>query len=370
LLVGITLNKLRGQIERHASGKRSIGREGSADLDFALGQAAGPAAADVAAIADEWRLAIDSLNSDERKILSATIQRQSVEQISRESGESARTIRRLVANVRRKIEARLLAAEAPLTESEAPLRYADYVLEKLLGAGGMGKVFRAREKGSGKTVAIKALHKSRQAEKRAVERFVQEAKILGRLRHPNIVGVRGLGRFPGGGYFLVMDHVDGVDLQTRLKSGLFSWSDTVRIVTAVASAIQYAHDRGVVHCDLKPANVLLDASGRVFVTDFGFAFLVAADAVHCGIGGTAGYIAPELLLGQSLPTPAADIYALGKLTWMLVAGAPFPEGDIFDRADERRAAIFDICKRCTASDPKERYESPREFVDALRVIES
>ena len=200
--------------------------------------------------------------------------------------------------------------------------------------------------------------------------FVQEAHILGRLRHPNIVGVQGLGRFPSGGYFIVMDFVDGVDLQSRLRQGPLRLGEAVQIVKDVAIAIQYAHDQGVVHCDLKPGNVLLDKHDHVFVTDFGFAFLVAgsSETTKKNIGGTAGYIAPEILLRQSQPTPAADVYALGMLMWTLMTGKSPNDLNFQHALNDPLATAYLICRRCLANDPNERYGSPRELAQHLERL--
>jgi eukaryotic-like serine/threonine-protein kinase len=195
-------------------------------------------------------------------------------------------------------------------------------------------------------------------------RFVQEAQILARLRHPNIVGVRGLGRFPSGGYFLVMDFINGVDLQARLQDGPLPLPEVVRIVKDVATAVQHAHDQGVVHCDLKPGNVLLDQHGHVFVTDFGFAYLVAANALQ-SIGGTAGYVAPEILSRGSSPTPAADIYALGMLMWMLSTGRLPVQGHHAQSSDQSLAKVHEICRRCIADAPSARYASACLLIEDL-----
>ncbi|MFO0897545.1 MAG: serine/threonine-protein kinase [Pirellulales bacterium] len=251
----------------------------------------------------------------------------------------------------------------PTSEPHAPLLYGDYLLEQLLGSGGMGKVFRARERATGRAVAVKALHKARQHDPRAVDLFVQESQILARLDHPAIVRVHGLGRFPGGGYFLAMDFVEGTDLQTRLESGALAPGEAIRIAIVIGEAVGHAHERGVVHCDLKPANVLVDRAGGVFVSDFGFAHLTAqAATVKRLLGGTPGYIAPELLRGEA-PTPAADVYSLGALLAAL-PGIPCP-GEPPSLA-ELPDAVAAICRRCLANDPRERYASMGALVDELR----
>ena len=378
LLASITLNKLHRQIERQTAAKRSIDREEPADRSVANTEAPEPSAAEVVAIVEELQLVINTLVPDEQLILTSILQGQSIAEISGSIGKSERTARRLLAEVKRKIEQRLLVDKVFVpatrrryaTEPHAPLRYSDYLLEQMLASGGMGKVFRAREKCTGQQVAIKALHKSRQCDDRAVGQFVQEAQILARLRHPNIVGVQGLGRFPGGGYFIVMDFVDGVDLQSRLQQGPLPLSEVIRVMKEVATAVQYAHDQGVVHCDLKPGNVLLDKNEHVFVTDFGFAFLVGSpsEATENSIGGTVGYIAPEILRRQSRPTPAADVYALGMLMWTLATGKSPHEINYQHAVGDPLVGTYLICRRCLATEPNERYRSPKELIQDLEEL--
>src|SRR5262249_9001554 len=121
-------------------------------------------------------------------------------------------------------------------DPRAPLAYADYRLERLLGSGGMAKVYRATQLSTGKTVAVKALVKSRQADMSSVEKFLQEAQILGTLNHPNIVRFQGVGRFPGGGYFFVMDYIDGEDLQSRIDKQPLPIEEAVRVARVVSEA--------------------------------------------------------------------------------------------------------------------------------------
>ena len=243
-------------------------------------------------------------------------------------------------------------------------------LEQLLGSGGMGKVYRATHKGSGKSVAVKALHKLRQSDSRAVAHFVQESQILSSLCHPNIVGVEGLGRFPAGGYFIVMDFIDGVDLQSRLQTGPLPIAEVLAIARQLASAVQHAHNHGVVHCDLKPGNVLVDSTNHVFVTDFGFAFLLADPSqrkTDC-IGGTAGYMAPEILQAQSQPTPAVDIFAIGVLLWKLATGKLPTDCDSLHAENNATAPIESICRRCLASEPSGRFPEVADLIAALSNI--
>ena len=377
LLASITLHKLYGQIEKHTAAKRSIHHEAPTDTPITATTVPEPSPAEVVAIIEEVRLVIQDLPPEERLVLTAYLQGHSNSEISRSLEKSERTVRRLLANARQKLEQRLLnkapteaASQTSTVEHSAPLLYSDYVLEQLLGSGGMGKVFRARVKGTQQKVAIKALHKARQSDARAVSQFVKEAQLLTKLRHPNLVRVEGLGRFPNGGYFMVLDFIEGVDLQSRLEDNLFPIPEALEIVHHVADAIGHAHDQGIIHCDLKPANVLLDQNGNVLVTDFGFAFLIAGGTTTLGnsLGGTAGYIAPEIISGQSVPAPTTDIYSLGVLLWTLVTGQlpelPFSPSTV----KAERAPLARILKRCLAAEPLQRFQSTAELQQELRDL--
>ena len=170
---------------------------------------------------------------------------------------------------------------------------------------------------------------------------------------------------------MVMDYVDGVDLQSRLEVRPFPIQDALGIIKNVASAIGHAHDNGIIHCDLKPGNVLQDKNGNVLVTDFGFAFLIAGGAATMGnsIGGTAGYMAPEIISCRSLPTPTTDIYSLGVLLWTLVTGTLPEKPFTLCSAEDELAHISSIVRRCLADDPKKRYQTTAELQLELTAIQ-
>jgi serine/threonine-protein kinase len=230
----------------------------------------------------------------------------------------------------------------------------------------MGKVYRATNRNSRQQVAIKTLHKARQRDRRVVEKFLQEAEILARLDHPNIVKFHGVGRFPGGGYFIAMEYVDGTDLQTRLNQAALTVEKAVTIVCTVATAIAYSHSHGIVHGDLKPANVLIDRSQRVVVTDFGLAqFIAEPDEPAWIVGGTAGYTAPEVRIGGHLPRPAADIYSLGAVLVALTSGAPPTNSEFPNLAAIASPAFSQISAKCLALDPAHRFKTAQQLIEML-----
>jgi eukaryotic-like serine/threonine-protein kinase len=377
LLAGITLNKLYGQIEKHTAAKRHIGLEDANEVALSSLAAREPSGVEVVAMAEQLGLIMASLSADERQVLELSLRGQSVEAIASGIGKSERTVRRLYDRAKKVFEDRLLGksertnfVESLREEPLAPLRFADLVLEQLIGEGSMGKVYRATDKRTGKKVAVKTLRKARQSDGRAVAQFVQESQVLAGWRHPHIVGIAGLGRFPGGGYFIVMDFVAGMNLQSRLALGPVGAPEAVRIVKDVARAIQYAHEQGVVHCDLKPGNVLLDGDGHVFVTDFGFAYILkeAPERRAGAIGGTLGFVAPEVLVGGSRPTPAADVYAIGALLWVLLTGRVPGAGEALSDDGVVGEAISAICRRCLAVEPDERFASAGEVGEGLKGL--
>jgi eukaryotic-like serine/threonine-protein kinase len=273
----------------------------------------------------------------------------------------------------------------------APLNYRDYVLVRLLGSGGMGKVYAARHKQPDLPVAVKMLRKQWSRHPAAVERFVCEAQTIGRLRHRHIVPVHGLGRTPGGGYFIVMELMVGGDLATALATGPAAISDAVRWMRQAAEALAYAHRAGVIHCDVKPSNLLIGRQGDVLLTDFGLARSVASQSQHAGeIAGTLAFMAPEQFgLGAGEIGPATDVYGLGATLYTLLTGrlpveaVPALSSSLVEIVrlhvagrlppaprklrPEIPAALDAICLRCLAADPRARFSAMEEVADALRT---
>lgn len=269
----------------------------------------------------------------------------------------------------------------------APVPYQDYVVRQMIGSGRMGKVYRAWQRSLEREVAIKFLRKSFLNDADAIERFICEARIVAQLRHPNILAVHGLGRTPYGGYFMVLDLVHGPDLATLAAQQAIDVNQAIGWMATAADALAHAHQRGIIHCDLKPANLLLDQDGRLLVADFGLArnWTTARTLPH-EVAGTAPFMAPE----QIEPAfgsigPWTDVYALGAVLYTLLAGRPPYEGrtvaDILAhivaarmppgvdklRPDVPRE-VADLCLRCLQKDAASRYQDMRQLNKALELV--
>ncbi|QYC44135.1 Serine/threonine-protein kinase PrkC [Nonomuraea coxensis DSM 45129] len=199
-----------------------------------------------------------------------------------------------------------------------------YTLLEEIGAGGMGTVWRARERDTGDVVAVKLLRDGLAGDADLVLRFVQERNVMRALRHPNIVTVRDF-VIEGDRLALVMDLVEGGDLRGLLRRrGTLPPGEAARLLAGIAAALAAAHAAGVAHRDVKPGNVLIDAgTGRARLTDFGVARIVHGPGLTqtSSIIGTPAYLAPEIAGGDAA-TPAVDVYALGLILYELLAGRP------------------------------------------------
>jgi len=204
-----------------------------------------------------------------------------------------------------------------------PLQIAGYRIEAVAGQGGMGVVYRAQHMHLGRTVALKLLNPDLAANEEFRERFVRESRAAAELEHPNIVPVYDAGEVDGRLY-LAMKFVEGTDLAHVInEEGKLSAERTLPLLEQLASALDAAHEHGLIHRDVKPANALLDAE-RVYLTDFGLTRRVDSTRPLTGTGravGTAAYLAPEQIRGEPLDR-RVDVYALGCVLFQCLAGEP------------------------------------------------
>ncbi|MBX3747082.1 MAG: serine/threonine protein kinase [Verrucomicrobiae bacterium] len=213
----------------------------------------------------------------------------------------------------------------PPTLASVAAAFPQLEILELIGTGGMGAVYKARQPKLDRWVALKLLSPSLATSAAFAERFHREARVLARLNHPGIVSVHDFGEM-GGFFFLLMEFVDGVNLRQAMEAGRFTPAQALALVPRICEALQFAHDEGILHRDIKPENILLDARGRVKIVDFGIAKLLGdttAEANLTGSGlavGTPHYMAPEQLERPQEVDQRADIYSLGVVLYEMLTG--------------------------------------------------
>jgi serine/threonine protein kinase len=273
------------------------------------------------------------------------------------------------------------AARQTLAPEELAPFFPQLEILECLGRGGMGVVYKARQKSLNRFVALKLLAPERVRDTQFAERFTREAQALAALSHPNIVTIYDFGQ-AGGFYFLLMEFVDGVNLRQLLRARKFTPEEALAIVPPLCDALQLAHDRGIVHRDIKPENLLLDKDGRVKVADFGIAkMLGAVDAAGKGSGasapenatqtavGTPSYSAPEQKTDPQRVDSRADIYSLGVVFYEMLTGElpgkriepPSHKVQIDVRLDE-------VVLRALEQNPVLRYQQVSEVKTMVETI--
>jgi serine/threonine protein kinase len=260
----------------------------------------------------------------------------------------------------------------------------DYELLEGIGSGGFGRVYRVRDLGLEREVAIKVLHPALTADPGVVERFRQEAQLAARLRHPNVVGIHEISERAGLLWY-TMELVPGSSLaQLVHRQGPLPADRVTRLMDEALSALEQAHPMGLVHRDLKPENMLIEPDGRLRITDFGLALALRGDMRFGGAtshSGTPQFAAPEQLLGDRVDQ-RTDIYSLGAVAYFaLLARPPFegatPEAilarlatdgapPLADRRSDVRPEFEDFLRRSVAQDPAARFESATAARAALR----
>ena len=256
-----------------------------------------------------------------------------------------------------------------------------YRLVRRIAVGGMGSVWEAEDTVLHRRVAVKLLSDSLSADRRFADRFRREAQAAARLSHHNIAGVFDYGE-DDGHQFIVMELVQGRPLSDRLAdAGRIDPSEAVGITVAIASALEAAHEAGIVHRDVKPGNVMLTRSGEVKVLDFGIAAAAGAPLTATGARmGTATYLSPEQATGEP-PSPASDVYSLGVVLYEMLAGRPPFTGDtpvgvaaqhvqrqpppLGELAADVPPHVVAACEQALAKDPAARPPSAAAFAALL-----
>jgi WD40 repeat protein len=263
--------------------------------------------------------------------------------------------------------------------------FGDYDLLEEVARGGMGVIYKAKQRSLGRVVAVKVLLSGEFASPEYVRRFQAEAEVAARLQHPNIVAIHEVGRQDGVRYFS-MDYVEGPNLAQLLGVRPLSPERAAGYLKTIAEAIHYAHRQGVLHRDLKPSNVLIDPFGEPRVTDFGLAREISGDSDITTTGqvlGTPGFLPPEQADATIGPlSPASDVYSLGAILYfMLTARAPFGAGSLRETLrqvlhDEPVAPrllnpeaprdLETICLKCLERDAGRRYQTAAALAEDLR----
>ena len=244
----------------------------------------------------------------------------------------------------------------------------------LLGAGGMGAVYKARQPALDRIVALKILPSQNARGVNFAERFNREARALARLNHPNIVAVHEFGQAGALSYF-IMEFVDGANLRMLEQGSRLSPREALQLIPQICDALQYAHDEGVVHRDIKPENVLVDRKGRVKIADFGLAKILGVDAnalrltAEGQVMGTPHYMAPEQIEKPLSVDHRADIYALGVVFYeMLTGDLPLGKFSPPSRKVQVDVRFDDVVLRALENDPARRYQHASEVKTQVENI--
>ena len=251
----------------------------------------------------------------------------------------------------------------------------DYEFLEFIDRGGMGAVYKAKQKSLNRVVAIKLLPLAHRSKQEFAERFSREAHALALLNHPHIVAVYDSGETPGGHMYYAMEHVKGTDLHHLMKRGLLTSKQILAIVIQVCEALQFAHEHGVLHRDIKPANILLDERGTVKVADFGLAKIRGVQSEVSNLTspsvtmGTPDYIAPEALTKTNEVDHRADIYSVGVMLYEMLTGR-VPRG-VWEAPSTRIGAdarLDEVVSRAMQWDPEKRYQNVGDITSVIQQL--
>lgn len=265
----------------------------------------------------------------------------------------------------------------PPEPAELSRQFPQLDILELLGQGGMGAVYKARQRQLDRLVALKILSPQLVQDAAFAERFVREARSLARLNHPRIISVYDFGKTEAGLFYFIMEFIDGTDLRRVIQAGQLSPPEALAIVPQICEALQYAHDEGIVHRDIKPENILLDKKGRVKIADFGLAKLLGQPASVYTLTragqrmGTPHYMAPEQIEHPHQVDHRADIYSLGVVFYEMLTGElplgrfPPPSQKVY--IDVR---LDEVVLKTLEKEPQRRYQHASEVKTDVETISS
>ncbi len=298
-----------------------------------------------------------------------------------------------------------IPAQPPLTPAELAPHFPQLEIIECLGRGGMGVVYRVRQKALNRLAALKLLAPERVTDAGFAERFTREAQALARLNHPNIVTIYDFGATTPSQtpdalphppfYYLLMEFIDGVNLRQAMRTERFTPEQALAIVPPVCEALQYAHEHGIVHRDIKPENLLLDKTGRLKIADFGIAKLLHSDGdtlvpaaaagetnsaadlgdksvppTFASAAGTPGYMAPEQSTAPQKVDARADIYSLGVVFYEMLTGElPGAKLQPPSRKVQIDVRLDEIVLRALESKPELRYQTAGEMRTQVETFE-
>jgi serine/threonine protein kinase len=264
----------------------------------------------------------------------------------------------------------------PPTVEELGKLFPQFEILELLGQGGMGAVYKARQRTLERLVAIKILPPEAGADPGFADRFTREARALAKLSHPNIVAVHEFGQ-AGELHYFVMEYVEGLNLRKLEQAGKLSPREALQIIPQICDALQFAHEEGIVHRDIKPENVMLDRKGRVKITDFGLAKILGLepDATRLtgakDVMGTPHYMAPEQLERPQEVDHRADIYSLGVVFYEMLTGElPLGKFQPPSRKVQVDVRLDQVVLHALEKEPERRYQQANDVKSDVHTIAS
>jgi eukaryotic-like serine/threonine-protein kinase len=425
LLVTMTLRKLARQAARHSADRRSIHAEveRADDFDWPSVVARDPTPAEAAMVTDEIENLMSGLSPTDREILTRRLQGEQHAAIASSVDCSERTVRRSLQRIRERYlgtyqrkefshgdeseanglnetslsiagidsgaerysEHTTQPAAAQPHKAAPTVRFSDIVLQRLVGQGAFGKVYRATRRADGSAVAVKYLRKSFWRNVHAVEQLVREVSIVSSLSHPGIIKHFGWGQARQGAVFAMMEYVEGENLDSWRRSTLPTAVEVVHCGVSVCDALSSAHLAGVIHADLTPGNILRRPDGTFVLTDFGFSRLLS-DSTKTISAGTPGFLAPEQLSDVfGTVSQGTDVFGIGGVLYFLLTGQPpftgndvaeilastlssCPAPRVSDLVSIVDLALDQLVADCLSKESSERPDSIADVTEKLSVI--